>query len=127
VTTSTVEARTARKPHRCDSCHWNASLRGVATIAPGHRYLRHVAFPGHEVNQSSRPPYVSTECVACACERDDTAGLLLAGACSTFCCGDIPCARPFRHGAEHSCRRCSAEVPNGRPATAPTAVVVGRV
>jgi hypothetical protein len=43
--TTAVRARTARQPHLCDSCHWTPSLRGVATIQPGHRYLLHTAFP----------------------------------------------------------------------------------
>lgn len=103
--TTTVKALTARLPHLCDGCHWAPSLRGVPTIAPGHRYLRHVAFPGDEVNQSDRP-FSNTECVACACERDSSAGLLVAGACSEFCCVMVPCARPFRHDGDHSCRLC---------------------
>jgi hypothetical protein len=108
--TNTVQARTARKPHLCDSCHWSPSFRKKPTIAPGHRYLRHVAFPGgprrSEVNQSNRP-YANTECIACACAREATDGLLLAEACATFCCGDTPCARPFKHDGDHSCRRCA--------------------
>jgi hypothetical protein len=106
---TTIQARTARKPHLCDSCHWTPSLRGKPTIAPGHRYLRHVAFPegpSGEVNQTNRP-FTNTECVACACAREATDGLLLAEACATFCCGDVPCARPFKHGGDHSCRRCA--------------------
>src|SRR5690349_23801291 len=51
---TTVKARTARKAHHCDGCSWTPSLRGVATIAPGHRYLRHVAFPGADGNESGR-------------------------------------------------------------------------
>lgn len=45
---ATMKAVTARIPHLCDSCHWTPGIRGVATIDPGHRYLRHVAFPGDE-------------------------------------------------------------------------------
>lgn len=106
---TTVKAQTARTPHLCDNCHWTPSLRGIPTIAPGHRYLRHVAFPGDEVNQTDHPLSL-TECVACACERDSHAGLLVAGACSTWCCGDVPCARPFRHDGDHSCRRCTDDL-----------------
>lgn len=103
---STVaQARTARKPQLCDGCHFTPSLQGMATIGPGHRYLRHVAFPDGDVNHSNRP-YSINECVACACERDPTAGVLMAGACSTFCCGDVPCARPLDHNGGHGCRRC---------------------
>jgi hypothetical protein len=105
----TTLARTARIPHLCDSCHWTPALRGMATIAPGHRYLRHVAFPDGEVNTSDHP-YALNECVACACQREPSAGLLVAGACSTFCCGDVPCARPEQHDGDHSCRRCFDDV-----------------
>jgi hypothetical protein len=100
----TMQVRTARKPHLCDSCHWTASLRGVPTIATGHRYLRHVAFPDGDINHSDRP-YSNTECVSCYQDRtgDDP---LLVGACGTYCCVDQPCARPHRHDGEHSCRRC---------------------
>lgn len=107
---TTVKARTARKPHLCGGCHCTPSLRGKPTIASGHRYLRHVAFPGgsqDEVNQSNRP-YTNTECIACAEARG--ASELSRGealACCTFCCGDIPCARPFKHDDGHSCRRCA--------------------
>jgi hypothetical protein len=102
---TTVKSVTARIPHRCDGCHWSPGRRGVPTIAPGHRYLRHVAFPGDDVNQTDRP-ISNIECVACACGRESSAGLLVAGACSTFCCGDVPCALPFEHDGDHSCRRC---------------------
>ncbi len=104
--TTTVKARTARKAHLCESCHWVPSLRGQPTIAPGHRYLLHTAFPdGDEI--TSDHPYSLKECMACVSERDDTAPLLVADACSTFCCGDVPCARPHRHDGAHSCRRCA--------------------
>lgn len=106
--TTTVKARTARIPHLCDGCHWSPSLRGVPTIAPGHRYLIHKAFPGDEVNQSDRI-YTNTECVACACVRDSSNGVLIAGACTTWCCGDVPCARPERHDGDHTCRRCAVD------------------
>ena len=108
--TTTVKARTARIPHLCDECHWTPSLRGVPTIAPGHRYLRHVAFPCDEVNQSTRP-YSVNQCVACLCERDGTAPTVKAGACGQVCCDELPCAQPFGHGAGHSCRRCAAPTP----------------
>lgn len=106
--TVTVKARTARIPHLCDGCHWTPSLRGVPTIAPGHRYLRHVAFPGDEANQTDRP-HTNTECIACLAARDETGPLLLADACATFCHGDVPCARPLGHGGDHECRRCLPE------------------
>jgi hypothetical protein len=106
--TTAVRARTARQPHLCDSCHWTPSLRGVATIQPGHRYLLHTAFPDGMVNTSDRP-YSLKECVACTCERDDSAGLLVAGACASFCHGTLPCALPSKHDGDHSCRRCAAD------------------
>jgi hypothetical protein len=99
---TTTRARTAAIPHKCDGCHFIGSLRGLDTIAPGHRYLIHTAFPGGDNDHI----YTNAECVACACERDPSNGMLVAGACSTFCCGDVPCARPERHDGDHSCRRC---------------------
>lgn len=105
--TATVQARTARVPHLCDSCHWVTGRRGRPLIAPGHRYLRHVAFPDNMVNQSGHP-VAHLECVSCASERDSNAALLDAGACGTFCCGVTPCARPFRHSGDCSCLRCVA-------------------
>jgi len=108
VSTTTVY-RTARTPHRCDTCDHTPSLRGVLTIAPGHRYLRHVAFPGGpsgEVNQSDRP-YALNECVGCASDRDPSVVVVKAEACGMYCCSHVPCARPLRHGGDHSCRRCA--------------------
>ena len=106
--TAIARAVTARIPHLCDGCHWTPGRRGVPTIGAGHRYLRHITFPDDVVNQSNRPVALK-ECVACACERDPHAGVLDAGACSTFCHGDVPCALPQRHGGDHSCLRCVAE------------------
>src|SRR4051812_38341554 len=108
--TTTVRALTARLAHLCDSCQWTPSLRKAPAIAPGHRYLRHVIFPNSETNQSDRP-YNLTECVVCVSERVPGDEQLAAGACSTFCCGDVPCARPFKHDGDHSCRRCIAHAP----------------
>jgi hypothetical protein len=106
---TTVKAVTARKRHRCDESSWV----GVHFIAPGHRYLRHVAFPGDDVNGSDRP-WVLRQCVACAEGREYGASTLTAGGCATFCCGDVPCALPLNHADDaHSCRRCAA--PGGAP------------
>jgi hypothetical protein len=105
---TTTRARTARRPHLCENCHWTPSLRGVATIQPGHRYLLHTAFPDGLTN-TSNAPYTLKECVACACERDDDAGLLVANACATFCHGTLPCALPLKHDGDHSCRRCAED------------------
>jgi hypothetical protein len=99
---TTVKGVTARKRHRCDESSWV----GIHFIAPGHRYLRHVAFPDDDVNGSNRP-WVLRICIACAEDRDGHAGALLGGACTTFCCGDVPCALPFEHDGDHSCRRCA--------------------
>lgn len=107
---TTVQARTARKPHLCDGCHWTPSLQDKPTIAPGHRYLRHVAFPDGEINQSDRP-YINTECVACLSDRDPDGPLLTAGACATYCCSLTPCARPLNHDGDHECRRCLDRAP----------------
>lgn len=101
---ATVKAVTARIPRACDSCY-SCGRRGPVII-PGHRYLRHVTFPNIDTNQSSHP-IVHTECVACACERDPALGTLDAGACATSCCGDTPCAMPFKHDGGHSCLRCA--------------------
>lgn len=92
---TTVKGVTARKRHWCDA------TIPAHVIAPGHRYLRHVAFPGDDVNGSDRP-WVLPECAACADRfgRD-------AGACLTHCCGDVPCALPLDHDGAHSCRRCA--------------------
>ena len=110
---TTVKAVTARIPHLCDGCHWTPGLRGVPSIDPGHRYLRHVAFPGDDANESDHL-VVLTECVACAYERDQSAGLD-TGACAAFCCGVTPCARPFSHEGDCSCRTCGGRV-KGRAA-----------
>lgn len=116
---ATVTARTARIPHLCDDCHWTPSLRGVPTILPGHRYLRHVAFPGHEAVGGERP-WSLKQCVACSGKTDDTAPLLLAGACSMFCCGDVPCARPLNHAGDHSCRRDAEQAASDGRRAVPT-------
>lgn len=118
---TTTRGRTARIAHLCDNCHWAPSLRGQPTIAPGHRYLLHTAFPNSETNQSNRP-YSLKECMACLSERDDTAPVLIADACSTFCCGDVPCARPFKHDGDHSCRRCAFAAEADSPVPAPADV-----
>jgi hypothetical protein len=102
---TTTVARTARIPHLCEGCHWTPSLRGVPTILPGHRYLLHTAFPDGLTNTSTAP-YTLKECAACASVRD-AAGLL--GACSASCCDTLPCALPFKHDGDHSCRRCATD------------------
>lgn len=98
---TTVKGVTARKRHRCDEASWT----GLHFIEPGHRYLRHVAFPGDDVNGSDRP-WVLRQCIACA-ENRGRDGTLIGGACAGFCCGDVPCALPLKHDSDHSCRRCA--------------------
>lgn len=100
---TTVKARTARIAHLCENCHWIPSLRGQATIAPGHRYLAHTAFPSAEMPCDA--PWRIAECVACATGRGYAPGPP-TGACLTHCCGDMPCAKPEQHDGNHSCRRC---------------------
>ena len=107
---TTIQARTARIAHSCERCN-SFTSNDAPAIAPGHRYLRHTAFPdGGEINASDRP-FSATECVACLSERDETAPLLVAGACATFCHGTLPCALPLGHSGDHSCRECPSEVP----------------
>ena len=100
--TTTVKAVTARVPHLCEGCHFVPSLRGVATIQPGHRYLLHTAFPDG-VDIQGDAPWAVNECVSCAVDRGEEHR---TDACLTYCHGDVPCARPFRHDGDHSCGRC---------------------
>lgn len=112
---TTVKGVTARKSHRCDSAQYERH-----TIAPGHRYLRHVAFPDDDVNGSDQP-WVLRQCIACAEERDTHAGTLIGGACAMFCCTPMPCALPPKHDGDHSCVRCTASsttTPTARTETA---------
>ncbi len=101
---TTTQARTARKAHDCSFCR--------TEIPAGHRYLVHVGFPGEDGMEEATRPWRARECVYCGSDRGDTDPLLLADACGTFCCGDTPCARPFKHDNDwpndgrHSCRRC---------------------
>lgn len=97
---TTVKAVTARKRHLCDDA-WS----DVHIIAAGHRYLRHVAFPGDDVNPWTRP-IVHRQCAACAEDRARSD----VGACLTHCCGVPPCALPLKHDGDHSCRRCAKEI-----------------
>lgn len=108
---STFKGVTARTAHFCSGCQMHAREYDVPVIAPGHRYLRHVGFPGDEGVSGDRP-WVLRECVACASEREETDLLLVAKACGTFCHGTTPCALPFERGApghQHSCRVCVVE------------------
>lgn len=113
---TTLRTVTARLWHACDSCHlWHADRRGVCTIAPGHRYVIHVTFPGADGNDSGRV-ISHKECLRCMTDRigwNDTEWI--ANPCGTFCCGDVPCVRPFSHVRpgdiefRHSCHRCTTD------------------
>lgn len=101
-----TRARTARKPRGCDS------YRCGATILTGHRYLVHTALPGYTEGYNGDIPMRLSECVDCAVHRCQDH---LTGACLTFCHGDDPCARPFGHDGDHSCRSdADAAAPVGR-------------
>jgi hypothetical protein len=110
---TTFRVRSARKWHLCDSCHFLPSLRGVATIAPGHLYVIHVAFPGADGNESGRV-ITTTECLRCMNDRIGYNDVEWhTKACGTFCCGDTACVRRFDHwrlgetDPGHSCHRCT--------------------
>lgn len=98
--------RTARTPHLCEWCNRSSRHTDLppVTIPVGHRYVRHVVFPGTSGWEVDQPAAVA-ECVACFATRtgDDP---LTVGACGTFCCVPTPCARPARHDGGHSCGRC---------------------
>jgi hypothetical protein len=110
VSTEITKAFTARKAHDCANCRQLGEGRG--TIAPGHRYLKHTAFPGNEFMQIDAPESMK-ECAACAIRRDWGTHVVTLAACQTYCCGTTPCALPPVPGApahDHSCRECA-----GRP------------
>lgn len=109
---STTTAVTARIPRLCYDCQWNAPEGDTEVIQPGHRYLKHTTFPGDPGWEEGTRPVVQFQCIACACQTDDSA-YLDADACGTWCCGTTPCALPIGKGApghEHSCRQCVREV-----------------
>lgn len=108
---SLTRGRTARIAHECDTCYWTPSLRGVAMILPGHRYLEHVAFPGDEGFEEGRQPARMKECGTHAMERDGFAATLY-GICGSYCCGVQPCLLPAVKGsATHQCicKRCMSK------------------
>lgn len=100
-----TSAHTARRAHACTTCNWYG---GGKSIAAGHRYLRHVGFPGDEGVNGDRP-WVLRECIACATDTDDFAPVE-HGACGAYCCGTTPCALPFQPPGKpehvHSCQKC---------------------
>lgn len=104
---STSKAITARIAHFCSFCQMRASEDAEPVIPAGHRYVRHVGFPGEDGVTGERP-WVLRECIACATEKDDYAPVQ-AGACGSFCCSTTPCSLPFQKGApghECACRLC---------------------
>jgi hypothetical protein len=114
---ATMKARTAARAHACQSCR-ESGRRDRLTIATGHRYLLHTAFPDGETVVHGNRPWTINECVSCAVDRNDS---WPAGACETYCCiGNLPCAMPASHGGDHSCRFCMANPlppvtrPNGK-------------
>jgi hypothetical protein len=90
-----TRALTARKTHRCSKCG--------RFILGEHRYLRHTFFPGHDANTTAHP-IAELECVPCVAERDESAPMLEADACSRYCHGVDACVLPFRHAGEYWCR-----------------------
>jgi hypothetical protein len=102
---------TARTTHVCASCPPGPGRR---QIAAGHRYLRHTELPPRAA--ADRRPVTVKQCVACAASID-TYAPIAAGACGSFCHGEVPCALPFGHaGNAHHCRTCTAQgtpVPQG--------------
>lgn len=105
IATSAHTAREAR------ICHEHNHGGPAHVIAPGHRYLRLVLFPG-DINTSGRP-WVNNKCIACANRYDATRGTVEGGACSANCCvfttHNSPCALPLGHEGDHSCLRCAAK------------------
>jgi hypothetical protein len=61
----------ARKEHPCDDTRGNRYLRGRHTIPAGTPYVRCVAFPGSDINQSTRPWTVRI-CPDCYCQYGAT-------------------------------------------------------
>lgn len=96
----TIKVRTARIKHKCEDCRrW--------TIAPGHRYEIHTVFPGHDVVCPDRPISLK-RCIACAA-ASGVENVHAASACGTYCHGLIPCALPFGHVGDCSCRDCGVQ------------------
>lgn len=106
---STTRAVTARVAHYCCTCQPRATKRDAPVILPGHRHLRHVAFPGDEAVGGDRP-WVLRECATCAIARDDV-NAVLHGICGADCHGVSPCVLPVAGGTGHDCvcRDCLAD------------------
>jgi hypothetical protein len=111
---SSTKGITARIAHFCSFCQMHSSEDAVPVIQPGHRYLRHVGFPGDDGVGGERP-WVLRQCITCASEKDDFTPVQF-GACGSFCHGTTPCSLPFVPGAmnhECSCRVCCVLVEDG--------------
>jgi hypothetical protein len=109
---NTATGVTARKAHPCETCS-RRDVNGTWTtpIRPGHRYVRHVVFPGDDGFEDITRPQSVRECAGCAIERDSF-NATLYGICGSSCCGTTPCALPFEKGApchEHHCGECVRE------------------
>lgn len=109
---SSVKAVTARIAHTCETCSpRTADGRYRKVILPGHRYLRHVVFPGDDGFEEATRPHSVRECASCAIERDDFTATSF-DICGFYCCGIEPCVLPFQKGApghDHACKRCAGE------------------
>jgi hypothetical protein len=120
---SSSKGVTARVAHSCEG-HDRMTVNGMwmLSILPGHRYVRHVAFPGDDGFEEISRPWSVAECATCAMERTDDAALEF-GICGSYCCGDQACVLPFANGApghDHACARCTEprqEVPQWRTTT----------
>lgn len=104
-----TRAFTARVAHCCATCDRpTVNVDTTTAILPGHRYLRHVAFPGEDGFEDATRIWVAAECATCAIERDlDVATTY--GICGSYCCGTEPCVLPFVKGApghDCVCKRC---------------------
>lgn len=110
---SAIKGVTARAAHPCETCS-RRDVNGTWTqpIRPGHRYLRHVVFPGDEGFEEGTRPQSVRECAGCAIERDGDAAITY-GICGSYCHGIRPCVLPVaaRPGPdhEHQCRECVRE------------------
>lgn len=105
---STSAGVTARKAHACETCS-RRDVNGTwsTPIRPGHRYVRHVVFPGNDGFEEGTRPQSIRECADCAMRRDDEAAPRY-GICGSYCHG-APCVLPFEKGSpghEHQCREC---------------------
>lgn len=93
---TTATARTSRRRRVC--------YVDRTPILPGDRYLRVVAFPDGIIPG----PQAVAKCVPCCIAAGEDWSM---DVCSSYCCGDTPCVRRFRHTGEHRCARCPVPDP----------------